>query len=152
MANAVKSLVQNRKARHDYFIEDKYEAGIQLLGVEVKSIRQGKANLKDSYAAFHAGELYIYGMHISPYEQGNINNKDPMRPKKLLMHKRELRKLIGLVQQEGFSLIPLQIYLSHGLIKAELALAKGKKLYDKRHVLAEKSAKRDIERSLRQKG
>ena len=145
----VKVIAQNKKARHDYFIEDTYEAGLELFGTEVKSLRQGKTNLKDSYASLYQGELYVQGMHISPYEKGNIYNRDPMRPKKLLLHKQEIRKLGALVQQQGYSLVPLQIYLKNGLMKLELAVAKGKKLYDKRDSDAEKSAKRDMDRSMK---
>ncbi len=151
MAEGVKVLVQNRKARHDYHIEKTLEVGIVLQGTEVKSIRAGKANLKDSYASVENGELFLYNMHISPYEQGNRFNHDPLRVRKLLAHKRELRQLIGLTQQKGFTLIPLKMYLSKGFVKLELALAKGKKLYDKRDDLAEKSAKREMERAFREK-
>ncbi|MHB1316057.1 MAG: SsrA-binding protein SmpB [Christensenellales bacterium] len=145
----VKVIAQNKKARHDYFIEDTYEAGLELFGTEVKSMRMGKTNLKDSYASAYQGEMYVHGMHISPYEKGNIFNRDPMRPKKLLLHKQEIKKLWAMVQQQGYSLIPLQIYLKDGLMKLELAVAKGKKLYDKRATDAEKSAKRDIDRSMK---
>ena len=151
MAEEVKVLVQNRKARHDYHIEKTLEVGIVLQGTEVKSIRAGRANLKDSYAVVEKGELFLYNMHISPYEQGNRFNHDPLRVRKLLAHKRELRQLIGLTQQKGFTLIPLKLYLSRGFVKLELALAKGKKLYDKRDDLAEKAAKRDMERAFREK-
>ena len=151
MAEGVKVLVQNRKARHDYHVEKTLEVGIVLQGTEVKSIRAGKANLKDSYASVENGELFLYNMHISPYEQGNRFNHDPLRVRKLLAHKRELRQLIGLTQQKGFTLIPLKMYLSKGFVKLELALAKGKKLYDKRDDLAEKSAKREMERAFREK-
>ncbi len=151
MAEGVKVLVQNRKARHDYHIEKTLEVGIVLQGTEVKSIRAGKANLKDSYASVENGELFLYNMHISPYEQGNRFNHDPLRVRKLLAHKRELRQLIGLTQQKGFTLIPLKMYLSKGFVKLELALAKGKKLYDKRDDLAERSAKREMERAFREK-
>lgn len=142
----IKPVAQNRKARHDFFIEDTYECGIALAGTEVKSIRGGRANLKDSYAQVKDGECFLVGMHISPYEQGNINNKDPFRTRKLLLHKQEIKKLGALSQVEGYSLIPLQLYFKDGRVKVELAVAKGKKLYDKRHDIAERDAKRDIER------
>lgn len=142
----IKPVAQNKKARHDFFIEDIYECGIALAGTEVKSIRGGKANLKDSYAQVKNGECFLVGMHVSPYEQGNINNKDPFRTRKLLLHKQEIKKLGALSQVEGYSLIPLQMYFKDGRVKVELAVAKGKKLYDKRHDIAERDAKRDIER------
>ncbi|MGI6162078.1 MAG: SsrA-binding protein SmpB [Christensenellales bacterium] len=147
MAGGIKICAQNRKARFDYFIEDRFEAGIALSGTEVKSIRQGKVNLKDSYANVYKGEMYLYNMHISPYEQGNIFNRDPLRVRKLLMHKREISRLGGHIQQDGYALIPLSLYLKEGRVKVELALAKGKKLYDKRHAKAEQDAKRAIERA-----
>ncbi len=142
----INPVAQNKKARHDFFIEDTYECGIALAGTEVKSIRGGKANLKDSYAQVKNGECFLVGMHVSPYEQGNINNKDPFRTRKLLLHKQEIKKLGALSQVEGYSLIPLQMYFKDGRVKVELAVAKGKKLYDKRHDIAERDAKRDIER------
>ncbi|MEA5058586.1 MAG: SsrA-binding protein SmpB [Clostridia bacterium] len=145
----VKPVAQNRKARHEYFIEDKYECGIELVGTEVKSIRAGKVNLKDSYAQVKGGQAYVIGMHVSPYEQGNIFNRDPFRSRRLLLHKREILKLQALSQADGYSLIPLQLYLKDGLVKMELAVAKGKKLYDKRHTLAERDAKRDMERRMK---
>ena len=148
-ASGKKTIAQNKKAYHDYFIEETFEAGIVLSGTEVKSLRQGRVNLKDSHAAAHRGELFLYGMHISPYEQGNIYNKDPLRTRKLLMHKREIDKLYGLVKQDGYSLVPLSLYFKDGRAKLELALAKGKKLYDKREDAARKAAKRDIERALK---
>ncbi len=145
----IRSVAQNRKARHEYFIEDTYECGIALVGTEVKSIRGGKCNLKDAYAQVKDGEVMLIGMHISPYEQGNIFNRDPFRPRKLLLHKSEIRKLKTLTQVEGYSLIPLQLYIKDGLVKLELAVAKGKKLYDKRHDIAARDAKRDIERRMK---
>ena len=145
----VKVMVQNRKARHDYFIEESWEAGIELKGTEVKSIRLGKCNLKDCYAQVKDGEMFVYGMHISPYEQGNIFNKDPLRPKKLLLHKAEIRKFLAKVMQKGYSIVPLQVYLKNGRVKVEIALARGKKLYDKRDDMAKKEAQRDIERSVK---
>ncbi len=145
----IRSVAQNRKARHEYFIEDTYECGIALVGTEVKSIRGGKCNLKDAYAQVKDGEVLLYGMHVSPYEQGNIYNRDPFRPRKLLLHKQEIRKLKSLTQTDGYSLVPLQLYIKDGLVKVELALAKGKKLYDKRHDIAARDAKRDIERRMK---
>lgn len=147
----IKSIAQNKKARHDYFIEDTYEAGIELFGTEVKSIRQGKVNLKDSYAGIYKGEVYAYNMHISPYEKGNIFNKDPIRIRKLLLNRFEINKLIGYVQQKGYTLIPLSIYLKGSLVKLELAVAKGKQLHDKRQTIAERDAKREVEREFRGK-
>lgn len=141
----------NKKARHDFFIEDTFETGLVLTGTEIKSIRQGKVNLKDSYASVKDGELFIHAMHVSPYEQGNINNVDPLRDRKLLMHKREIRKLSALVQQQGYSLIPLSLYLVKGKAKLELAVAKGKKLYDKRDTLAKKDAERRIQQHMSMK-
>jgi len=149
MQQGVKVIAQNKKARHDYFIEDTYEAGIALTGTEIKSIRLGRINLKDSYVFIRKGELYTHGMHISPYEKGNIFNHDPLRERKLLLHKKEIAKLIGVISQQGLSLIPLSVYLKGGVAKMELAVAKGKKLYDKRDDAAKKDAKRDMERALR---
>ncbi len=142
----VKQIASNRKAFHDYFIEDKYEAGIELAGTEVKSIRQGNVNLKDAFCAVKDGEMFLYGMHISPYEKGNIFNKDPRRTRKLLLHKREILKLHAKVQQDGYALIPLSLYLSGPRVKVELALARGKKLYDKRESAAKRDAKREMDR------
>ena len=144
-----KTIAQNKKAFHDYFIEETYEAGIVLSGTEVKSLRLGRVNLKDSHAAVHRGELFLYDVQISPYEQGNIFNKEPRRTRKLLMHKREIDKLYGLVKQDGYSLIPISLYFKDGRVKVELALAKGKKLYDKREAAAQKAARRDIERAMK---
>ena len=145
----IKLAAQNRKARHDYFIEDTYECGIALQGTEVKSIRKGALNLKDSYAHVKNGELFLIGMHISPYEQGNIYNHDPFRTRKLLAHAREIRKLHELSQKEGFSLVPLSVYFKDGKVKVELAVAKGKKLYDKRASIAERDADRDMDRNIK---
>ena len=146
----VKGIAQNRKARHDYFVEESYEAGLELRGTEVKSMRMGRCNLKDSFAQVDRnGELLVHGMHISPYEQGNIFNTDPLRPKKLLMHKSEIRKLQQQVMQKGLTLIPLSVYLKDGRMKLELGLCRGKKLYDKRDDMAKKDAQRDIERHMR---
>jgi SsrA-binding protein len=146
----IKVVAQNRKARHDYFIEQTMEAGIVLSGTEVKSIRQGKVNLKDCYAMIVDGEVILSGMHISPYEQGNIFNKDPLRDRKLLLHKAEIQRLIGYTQQKGLTLVPLELYLKRGKVKLELGVAKGKKLYDKREDIAEREAKRDIDRKLKE--
>ncbi len=144
---ATKQLASNRKAFHDYFIEEKYEAGIVLAGTEVKSIRKGNVNLKDSFCAVKEGEMFLYGMHISPYEQGNIFNLDPLRTRKLLLHKHEIRKLQAKSQQDGYAIIPLSLYLSSGAkVKVEIALARGKKLYDKRESAARRDAQREIER------
>ncbi len=145
----IKIAAQNRKARHDYFIEDSYECGIVLQGTEVKSIRKGALNLKDSYAQVKNSELFLHGMHISPYEQGNIYNHDPFRTRKLLAHAREIRKLNALSQADGYSLIPLSVYFKDGKVKVELAVCKGKKLYDKRQSIADRDADRDIERNLK---
>ncbi len=139
-----KIVANNKKAYHEYFIEEKYETGLVLVGTEVKSIRQGKVNLKDSYVGIKNGEAFVYNMHISPYEKGNIYNVDPLRPRKLLLNKREIRKLIGLTTLKGYSLIPLSLYLKNGLVKMELSVAKGKKNYDKRQDLAKKDAERRI--------
>lgn len=146
----IKVVAQNKKARHDYFIEDTLEAGIVLSGTEVKSIRQGKVNLKDSYAMIEDGEVILSGMHISPYEQGNIFNKDPLRDRKLLLHKYEINKLIGYTQQKGLTIVPLQLYFTRGKVKLQLGIAKGKKLYDKRDDIAERDAKREIDRKLKE--
>ncbi|SPF54784.1 SsrA-binding protein [Candidatus Desulfosporosinus infrequens] len=145
----IKIVSENRKAFHDYFIQDRVEAGIILTGTEIKSIRNGKVNLKDSYARLNDGEVWVYQMHISPYEQGNRYNHDPLRPRKLLLHRAEINKLVGKIQLQGLTLIPIKIYLKQGLAKVELAVGQGKKNYDKRQVLAEREGKRDIERALR---
>ena len=141
--------IVNRKAYHDYFIDDVYEAGIVLTGTEIKSIRLGNVNLKDSYASIDHGEMFIHNMHISPYEKGNIFNRDPLRDKKLLMHKKEILKLMGLVSQKGFTLGPLSVYLSKSMVKIEIGLCRGKKLYDKRDDMAKKQADRDIDRAMK---
>ena len=146
-----KIISQNKKARHDYFILETIEAGIELFGTEVKSVRQGKVNLTDAYASIKNSEVFIKGMNISPYEQGNIFNRDPLRDRKLLLHKSQIRKLIGEIQQQGYALIPLSVYLSGSLVKVELAVAKGKKLYDKRDDIAKKDAKRNAERALKER-
>ena len=144
-----KIIVDNRKARHDYFVMETYEAGIELFGTEVKSLRAGNVNLKDSYCDIDGGELFAIGMHISPYEQGNIFNKDPLRPKKLLMHKREIMKLTGLVSREGYTLVPLSLYFKGSRVKMALGLCKGKKLYDKRDTAAKRDADRTIEKAMK---
>lgn len=143
---AEKIIAKNKQAYHEYFIEEKYEAGLVLAGTEVKSIRQGKVNLKDSYVSIKDGESFVYNMHISPYEKGNIYNLDPLRPRKLLLNKREIRKLAELATLKGYSLIPLSLYLKNGLVKMELSVAKGKKLYDKRQDMAKKDAQRRMQR------
>lgn len=143
----VKPIAQNKKAYHEYFVEETYECGLCLSGTEVKSMRQGRVNLKESYCLIRSGEIYAEGMHISPYDHGNIYNTDPLRPKKLLMHKSEIRKLASLVNRQGYALVPLKIYLKDGLMKLELGLCKGKQLHDKRGVSAEKDAKREMERA-----
>lgn len=146
--NSIKIVAQNKKAYHDYFVLEKLEAGIELFGTEVKSIRQGKINLKDSWCFVKDGEMFVNGMHISPYEQGNIFNRDPLRTKKLLLHKKEIRRFYANVKQEGLSIVPLSVYFSKGRAKVEIGLCKGKKLYDKREVAAKKDAQRDIERAI----
>jgi SsrA-binding protein len=145
----IKIVAQNRKARHDYFIEDSYEAGMVLKGTEVKALREGKVNLKDGYARIKDGEIFLMDIHISPYAFGNRDNHDPLRPRKLLMHEGEIHRLTGKVKERGFSLIPLSIYFSHGRAKVSLALAKGKKLYDKRETLKRRAMEKEVERSRR---
>ena len=140
-------IAQNKKAWHDYFVDEKFEAGLELFGTEVKSLRQGAVNLKDSYCSFKNGEIFALGMHISPYEKGNVFNKDPLRPKKLLMHKREILRLSGKSAEKGFSVIPLSLYFVGSRVKMEIGLCRGKKLYDKREDMARASAKRDMERA-----
>jgi len=147
---AKKTIAQNKKARHDYFIEQTFEAGIVLSGTEVKSIRQGKVTIKESYAIIKGGEVFIFGMHVSPYEQGNIFNKDPLRDRKLLLHRFEINKLIGSIQQKGMSLVPIELYFKNGKVKLELGLGKGKKLYDKREDIAKKDAMREIDRKIKE--
>ena len=146
---SIKIVAQNRKARHSYFIEERYEAGMVLQGTEVKALREGRANIKDGYARIKDGEVYLMDVHISPYAFGNRFNHDPLRPRKLLMHSREIHRLTGKVKEKGFSLIPLSIYFSHGRAKVALALAKGKKLYDKREALKRKAMAKEVERSQR---
>ena len=147
--NSERIAAQNKKAFHDYFIEESYEAGIELVGTEVKSLRQGGVNLKDSWCSIDNGEIFIKGMHISPYEKGNMFNRDPMRDKKLLMHKREIMTLFGKVKQDGLTLIPLSLYFSGSKVKVEVGLCKGKKLYDKRDSIAKKEADRNITANLK---
>ena len=144
-----KQVTANKKAWHDYFVDERFEAGIELVGTEVKSIRQGQVNLKDSYCSFKDGELFVLGMHISPYEKGNIFNKDPMRKRKLLMHKREIMNLFGRTKQDGYALIPLSIYFKDSKVKVELGLCRGKKLHDKRASIASRDAKREIDRVMK---
>ncbi|MBO2533333.1 MAG: SsrA-binding protein [Thermoactinomycetaceae bacterium] len=149
--SGVKVIARNKKALHDYHIEETYEAGIVLTGTEIKSIRQGRVNLRDSFARIEDGEVYLLNMHISPYEQGNRFNPDPTRTRKLLLHKEEIRKLIGLTRQKGYTLIPLDVHLRNGFAKVQLALAKGKKQYDKRADIAKRDAQREIERRLKER-
>ena len=152
MPDAEKTVARNKKAYHDYFIEETYEAGLELYGTEVKSIREGRVNLKDSWCQIKDGEIFALGMHISTYEKGNIFNRDPLRPKRLLMHKREINKLYGLTKQQGYAIIPLSVYFVKGRAKLEVGLCKGKKLYDKRAAAAEKDAMRSIDRTLKSAG
>ena len=142
-------IAENRKARHDYFVIEVYEAGIELFGTEVKSLRAGGVNLKDSYCEIDGGEMFALGVHISPYEQGNIFNREPLRPKKLLLHKKEIMKLTGLVSREGYTLVPLSLYFKGSRVKMALGLCKGKRLYDKRDSIAKRDADRDIERAMK---
>ena len=146
-----KVVAQNKKAYHDYFIEETYEAGIVLQGTEIKSIRGGRVNLKDSYARIHNGEMFLYSMHVSPYEQGNRYNHDPLRTRKLLLHKKQINTLIGETKEAGYALVPLKVYLKNGFAKVLIGLAKGKKKYDKREDLKQKEAKREIERVFRER-
>ncbi len=151
MAENTKTIAQNKKAYHDYFVEETYEAGIELFGTEVKSIRLGQVNLKDSWCDIDNGEMFIKGMHVSPYEKGNIFNRDPMRAKKLLLHKKEILKLFGLVKVQGYTLIPLALYFKGSRVKASIGLCRGKKLYDKRADMAKKAAARDIDRAMKER-
>ena len=146
---AIKLVANNKKAYHDYFIEEKYEAGIELFGTEVKSIRQGKCSIKEAYVSIDRGEAFVEGMNISPYEKGNIFNREPLRKRRLLLHKREIMKLAGQVQTKGYTLMPLQVYFKNGRVKVEIGLARGKKLYDKRDDLKKKAVKRETERDFR---
>ncbi|HET6474653.1 MAG TPA: SsrA-binding protein SmpB [Thermoleophilia bacterium] len=151
-----KRVAENRKARHDYFIGDTFEAGIALVGTEVKSIREGRINLRDSYVevrgSAHAPELFLIGAHISPYDQGNIWNHDPLRPRKLLLHRNEIERIAGKVREKGYTVVPTRVYLKDGRVKVEIGLARGKQQHDKRHEIADRDAKRDIERALRGRG
>ena len=149
MAEKLQRAAQNKKAYHDYFVLEEYEAGIELFGTEVKSIRQGRVNLKDSWCSVKNGEIFVNGMHVSPYEQGNIFNRDPVRQRRLLMHKREIMRLFGESKQQGLAIVPLSLYFKNGRAKLAIGLCKGKKLYDKREAAAERDAKRDMERGLR---
>jgi SsrA-binding protein len=146
-----KIIANNKKAFYDYFIEDKYEAGIELAGTEVKSMRMGKCSIKESFVRIQKGEVFIYGMHISPYEKGNIFNKDPLRPRKLLLHRYEIRKIEGQIAQKGYTLVPLNVYLKGSLMKVEIGLAKGKKQYDKRQEIAKKDQRREAEKQFKVK-
>ena len=147
---STKTIAQNKKAFHDYFVEESMEAGIELVGTEVKSLRQGRANLKDSWCSIVEGEIFLNGVHISPYEKGNIFNKDPLRVRRLLLHKREIMRLLGQVKQQGYSLIPLSLYFKGSRVKVQVGLCRGKKLYDKRQDLAAKAAQRDIQRAIKE--
>ena len=149
MSEAMKLVANNKKAYHDYFIEEKYEAGIVLHGTEVKSMRMGKCSIKESFIRIENGEIFAYGMHVSPYEKGNIFNKDPLRTKKLLLHKKEINKLMGNIAEKGYTLVPLQVYFKDGRAKVEIGLAKGKKLYDKRQDIAKKDQRREAEKELK---
>ncbi len=151
MAASLKTITQNRKAFHDYFVEESLEAGIELFGTEVKSLRQGQCNLKDSWCSIVKGEMLVNGMHISPYDHGNLFNRDPMRVRKLLLHKKEILRLLGKTKQEGYALIPLSVYFKGSLVKVQLGICKGKKLYDKRADMAERSAKRDMDRAMKER-
>lgn len=149
--DSIKLIANNKKAYHDFFIEEKFEAGISLYGTEIKSIRMGKCSIKESYIEINKGEAYVIGMNISPYEMGNIFNKDPLRTRKLLLHKYEIEKLLGKASEKGYTIMPLQVYLKNGKCKVEIGLAKGKKLYDKRDAIAKKDQRRDLEREFKVK-
>lgn len=151
MKDHIKMVANNKKAYHDYFIDDKYEAGIELFGTEVKSVRMGKCSVKEAFVKIENGQVYVYGMHISPYEKGNIFNKDPLRVRRLLLHKAEIMKLNGKVTQKGYTLVPLQVYFKGSLVKVEIGLARGKKLYDKRADLAKKDQRRELEKDFKVK-
>ena len=148
---SIKLIANNKKAYHDYFIDDKWEAGIELFGTEVKSIRMGKCSIKEAFVKIDKGEVYVYGMHISPYEKGNIFNKDPLRVRKLLLHKKEILKIFGKMKEQGITLVPLQVYFKGSLVKVEIGLARGKKLYDKRQDIAKKDQRREAERDFKVK-
>ncbi len=149
--NTIKQIAANRKAYHEYFVEEKYEAGISLVGTEVKSMRQGQVNLKDAYCIIKDGQMTLHGMHVSPYEKGNVFNRDPLRPRQLLMHKREIHRLFGKVKQDGYALVPLALYFKGARIKLEVGLCKGKKLHDKREASAARDAKREIDRTMKER-
>ena len=151
MKESTKTIAQNKKAHHDYFVLESYEAGIELCGTDVKSLRAGRVNLKDSWCNIVDGEIFVNGMHISPYDHGNVFNKDPMRVRRLLMHKKEILKLFGTLQQQGLSLIPISLYFKGSKVKMQVGLCKGKKLYDKRASMAERDAKRNIDRALKER-
>ena len=151
MKESTKTIAQNKKAHHDYFVLESYEAGIELCGTEVKSLRAGRVNLKDSWCNIVDGEIFVNGMHISPYDHGNVFNKDPMRVRRLLMHKKEILKLFGTLQQQGLSLIPISLYFKGSKVKMQVGLCKGKKLYDKRATMAERDAKRNIDKALKER-
>lgn len=148
---SIKLIANNKKARHDYFIEDTWEAGIELVGTEVKSLRMGKCSVKEAFIRIDHGQVWVYGMHISPYEKGNIFNKDPLRPRRLLLHRSEINKIAGKIKEKGFTLVPLQVYLKGSLVKIEIALARGKKLYDKRQDIAKKDQRREAEKDFKVK-
>lgn len=151
MKESIKLVANNKKAYHDYFIDDKFECGIELFGTEVKSIRMGKCSVKEAFVRIEQGQVYIYGMHINPYEKGNIFNKDPLRARKLLMHRAEINRLEGKIREKGLTLVPLQVYFKGSLVKVEIGLARGKKLYDKRDALAKKDQRREVERDYKEK-
>ena len=151
MKDTIKLIANNKKARHDYFLEETFEAGVCLHGTEVKSLRMGKCSIKEAFVRIENGEIFIYGMHISPYEKGNIFNRDPLRPKKLLMHKQQIRKLSQGIKEKGYTIVPVQVYFSGSRVKVEIALAKGKKLYDKREDIAKKDAKREMAREFKER-
>ncbi len=148
-ASGIKLIANNKKAHHDYFLEETFEAGVELFGTEVKSLRQGHCSIKEAFIHIENGEVIIYGMHVSPYEKGNIFNKDPLRPKRLLMHKKEIMRLLGKIKEKGYTLIPVKVYFKGSLVKVEIALARGKKLYDKRQDIAKKDARREAERDFK---
>ncbi len=148
-ASNFRLIANNKKARHDYFLEETFEAGVELHGTEVKSLRQGNCSIKEAFIHIENGEIIIYGMHISPYEKGNIFNKDPMRPKRLLMHKKEIMRLLGKIKEKGYTIVPVQVYFKGSLVKVEIALARGKKLYDKRQDIAKKDVRREAERDFK---
>lgn len=151
MKESIKLIANNKKAYHDYFIDEKFECGIELFGTEVKSIRMGKCSVKEAFVRIEKGQVYIYGMHINPYEKGNIFNKDPLRERRLLMHRSEINKLEGKIREKGLTLVPLQVYFKGSLVKVEIGLARGKKLYDKREALAKKDQRREVERDYKEK-